>query len=127
MRCAQFLIFDNEVIRLYHRTAAMHATVLFTSTDHVSSHVSAVHAMENLPLEPYEQSLITVRKPIDRIDRQGLLTQNGAKSLEKAAIANCYYEKVPKHSKTFIANLTHDQVVIRAGTRIAAFRPPTLI
>jgi hypothetical protein len=60
--------------------------------------------------------------PLDRIDRPGVLTQNGAKSLEKAAIANGYYENVPKHSKILIANPTHDHIVIRAGTRIGSIQ-----
>jgi hypothetical protein len=34
--------------------------------------------------------------PLDRIDRPDVLTQNGAKSLEKAAIANGYYDMFPK-------------------------------
>jgi hypothetical protein len=55
--------------------------------------------LETLPLEPYEQRLISARMPLDRIDSLGVLTQNGAKSLENAAIANGYYEKVPKHTK----------------------------
>jgi hypothetical protein len=112
--------FDHEVIRVHHRTAGMRATVPFTNTEHLSSHVSAVHAMEILPLESYEQRLITVRMPLDRIDRPGVLTQNGAKSLENAAIANGYYENVPKHSKILIANPTHDHIEIRAGTRIGS-------
>jgi hypothetical protein len=45
--------FDHEVIRLHHRTTGMRATVPFTNKEHLSSHVSAVHAMETLPLEPY--------------------------------------------------------------------------
>jgi hypothetical protein len=45
--------FDYEVIRLHHRTTGMRATVPFTNKEHLSSHVSAVHAMETLPLEPY--------------------------------------------------------------------------
>jgi hypothetical protein len=69
--------FDHEVICLHHRTTGMRATVPFTNTEHLSSHVSAVHAMETLPIEPYEQRLITVRMPLDRIDRPGVLTQNG--------------------------------------------------
>jgi hypothetical protein len=48
------LDFDHEVIRLHHRTVGMRATVPFTNTEQLSSHVSAVHAMEILPLEPYE-------------------------------------------------------------------------
>jgi hypothetical protein len=114
--------FDHEVIRLHHRTTGMSATVPFTNTEQVSSHVSAVHAMETLPLEPSEQRLISVRMPLDRIDRPGVLTQNGSKSLEKAAIANGYYEKVPKHSKILIANPIHDHIVIPAGSRIGSIQ-----
>jgi hypothetical protein len=114
--------FDHEVLRLHHRTTGMRATVPFTNTEHLSSHVSAVHAIETLPLEPYEQRLITARMPLDRIDRPGVLTQIGAKSLEKAAIANGNYEKVPKHSSILIANPTHDHIAIHAGTRIGSIQ-----
>jgi hypothetical protein len=60
--------------------------------------------------------------PLDRIYRLGVLTQNGSKSLEKAAIANGYYEKVPKHSKILIANPTLYHIVVRAGSRIGSIQ-----
>jgi hypothetical protein len=63
--------------------------------------------------------------PLDRIDRPGVLTQNGAKSLEKAATANGYYEHVQNRSKILIANRTHDHIVIRAGPRIGSIQAPT--
>jgi hypothetical protein len=69
--------FDHEVIRLHHRTTGMRATVPFTNLEHVSSHVSALYAMETIPLEPYERRFITVRMSLDRIDRPGVSSQNG--------------------------------------------------
>jgi hypothetical protein len=80
--------FDNEVIRLRHRTTDMRAIVPFTNIEQLNSRTSSIFAIPTMPFEPYDQGVISVLMPSNNLDKPGLVSQHVAVSMGSASVAH---------------------------------------
>jgi hypothetical protein len=73
--------FDNEILRLHQRGSGMRATVPFAKVDQAHRRETRICAIRTVPLDPFEQKLVDVRMPSDRVGGPGIVSQYGATSM----------------------------------------------
>jgi hypothetical protein len=117
--------FDNEILRLHQRGSGMLATVPFAKVDQAHRRETSICAIRTVPLDPFEQKLVDVRMPTDRVGDPGVVSQYGATLMGSAAVAHGYFDNVPKRAEILIANPT-TETVAHAGTRIGSIIPTHL-
>jgi hypothetical protein len=101
----------------------MCATVPFTHTDQAPKSDTAISSISTIPLDPYEQKMVEVRMPPERVGTPGIVARQGVVSTGSASVAHGYFSSVPRTTKLLISNPTSETTVIHSGCRVGSIIP----